>query len=109
MKDSVARTRIEFLTLPIALLQEISVQAGLGGWHQGVVLRTQPELEVSHVVGGQLYLHLHPLVHLIDPGDHSSAKLSSSLIISGLKHNNSDKIFQTQDVVVRISPLGCQQ
>ena len=86
LEDSVAGAWVELASLPIGLLQEVSVQAGLAGRHQGVVLRTQPELEVPHVVGGQLDLHLHPVVPPVDPGDGPTTKLSSALVISGLKH-----------------------
>ena len=55
--------------LPIGLLEDVPVQAGLGGGHQRVVLGTQPELEVAHVVGGELYPDLDALVLLVYPGD----------------------------------------
>ena len=76
--------RVELWSFSISLLQEVSVQAGLGGRHERVVLGTEPELEVSHVVGRQLYPHLDALVLLVDPGDHTPPKLPPSLIISRL-------------------------
>ena len=83
-EDLVAGAREVLQALPIGLLQDVPVQAGLGGGHQGVVLSTQPELEVAHVVSSQLYPDLDALVLLVYPRDGSPAKLASPLVVPGL-------------------------
>ena len=83
-EDLVAGAREVLQALPIGLLQDVPVQAGLGGGDQGVVLSTQPELEVAHVVSSQLYPDLDALVLLVYPRDGSPAKLASPLVVPGL-------------------------
>ena len=70
--------------LAVGLLEEVPVQTGLGGGHQGVVLRTQPELEVAHVVGGELDPDLDALVLLVYPGDRPPPELPAPLVVPGL-------------------------
>ena len=70
--------------LSVGLLEEVPVQTRLGGGHQGVVLGTQPELEVAHVVGGELDPDLDALVLLVYPGDRPPTELPAPLVVPGL-------------------------
>ena len=47
---------------PTGFLKDVGVEALLRGHLCRVVVGTDPELEVAHVVGRQLDPHLHPLV-----------------------------------------------
>ena len=71
--------------LPIGLLEDVPVQAGLGGGHQRVVLGTQPELKVAHVVGRQLDPDLDGLASLVLPDKDASTVHASGLVVTGLK------------------------
>ena len=85
LEHLVASTWIVPGPLAIGLLQQVPVQAGLAGGHKRIVLRTEAELEISHVVGRQLYLYFKVLVDLVDPSYGSPSIVASTFIVSRLK------------------------
>ena len=68
---------------PLPPPEEVSVKAGLGGRAPGVVVRTQPELEISQVVGRDVHTDLDCLARPVLSHDDSGPKPSSTLSLPG--------------------------
>jgi len=83
-KDSVARSWKITRPNSVAPLQKIPVKAGLGGRFSRVVVWTEAELKVTHVVRCQLYPDLDGLALSVLSGDHSTTISASSFICSRL-------------------------
>ena len=86
------------------LAQEVSVQAGLSYRPGPGVVRTQPELEVSPVVGRQLHLHLQELGLAQVGCQHPQAVLTAQLAGSGLGKIIGVTTDSTQPLVLRPLP-----
>ena len=69
----------------VALLQQVPGQARGGGRHPWPVLRAQPELKISHVVGSQFHSHFDRLV-LRNEASTSVTVFCSKLKCIGIKH-----------------------
>ena len=69
--------------LPSSRPEKVSVKTGLGGRVSRGVVRTQPELEVSEVVGRDVHTDPDGLARPVLPHDDSGAELPSALSLPG--------------------------
>lgn len=80
LEDLTAGARIVLVVLGHDVDQQMLVEAGLGGGFLPVVIGAHPELEVAHVIGGQLHADLDDLVLGVLPCDDALSVHSAGFV-----------------------------